>query len=143
MSSKQNAPTRFVTPAEGLAIRTLHEATLQELIYARNYAVLHILYERNELMRQRDSADFPEYNYIGPPEASTLPYTAMWIGGKCHVLQFRVGRPSWAQYPIDRRRFDASTQTEDPDAPLMAISPTAQAPIPFDEHKNKKKKLSE
>ena len=53
MPSKMALPTHFVTQEEGLAIRTLHEATLHDLVHARNYAVLHILHERNRLMRER------------------------------------------------------------------------------------------
>ncbi|KAI9443889.1 hypothetical protein H4582DRAFT_2053657 [Lactarius indigo] len=128
MSSKNKAQTRFPTPEEGLAIRTLHEATLQELISARNYPFLQIIHERNELMRERNAllgtnVEFPEYDYINPPsDDNTLPYMALWINNECRVLPFRRVRPSWAQYPVDstqhitqRRRFDASTQTEDAD----------------------------
>ena len=35
------------------ALRTLHEATLQALIGARNYAVLQLLRERNDLLSER------------------------------------------------------------------------------------------
>ncbi|KAH9024383.1 hypothetical protein EDB85DRAFT_2181672 [Lactarius pseudohatsudake] len=132
MSSQTDAPTstptkpvtRFPTLEEGLAIRTLHEATLQELINARNYPLLHIIRERNELMRERNvlrgtDTEFPEYDYTTPlGEECTLPYMAMWVDNECRVLPFRGVRPRnpWAVYPIDRRRFDASTQTEDSDA---------------------------
>ncbi|KAH9065173.1 hypothetical protein EDB83DRAFT_2315224 [Lactarius deliciosus] len=128
MSSQTDAPTkpvtRFPTPEEGLAVRTLHEATLQELINARNYPLLHIMRERNELMRERNvlrgtDTEFPEYDYLTPlGEECTLPYMAMWVDNECRVLPFRGVRPRmpWAVYPVDRRRFDASTQTDDADA---------------------------
>ncbi|KAI9443739.1 hypothetical protein BJY52DRAFT_1194507 [Lactarius psammicola] len=127
---------------EGLAIQTLHEAALHDLVHARNYAVLHILHERNRLMRERntlrgDNTEFPEYNYIGPSDANTLPYMALWIGDGCHVLQFRASKPSWAQYPVDRRWFDSGTQTEDPDTTLVDIEPLAQD----DNHVAKRKKV--
>ncbi|KAI9428664.1 hypothetical protein H4582DRAFT_2066770 [Lactarius indigo] len=131
MSSKNKAQTRFPTPEEGLAIRTLHEATLQELISARNYPLLQIIHERNELMRERNTilgtdVEFPEYDYINPPsDDSTLPYMALWINNECRVLPFRRVRPSWAQYPVDhiiqRRRFDASTQTENADTTPVEV----------------------
>ena len=35
------------------ALRTLHEATLQELLGARNYATIQLLSERNSLLRER------------------------------------------------------------------------------------------
>ena len=31
----------------------LHEATLQDLLRTKNYAVIHLLQERNELLRER------------------------------------------------------------------------------------------
>ncbi|KAH9172273.1 hypothetical protein EDB89DRAFT_2069928 [Lactarius sanguifluus] len=125
---RKNAPTkpvtRFPTLEEGLAIQTLHEATLQELIEARNYPLLHIIRERNELMCERNvlrgtDIEFPEYDYLTPlGEECTLPYMAMWADNKCCVLPFRGVKPRnpWAVYPVDRRRFDASTQTDDADA---------------------------
>ncbi|KAH9027956.1 hypothetical protein EDB85DRAFT_1892736 [Lactarius pseudohatsudake] len=137
MSSQTDAPTsaptkpvtRFPTLEEGLAIRTLHEATLQELINARNYPLLHIIRERNELMRERNELrgtdiEFPEYDYITPlGEECTLPYMAMWVDNECRVLPFRGVRPRnpWTVYPVDRRRFDAGTQTEDADTTLVEI----------------------
>ena len=36
-----------------LALQTLREATLQELLGARNYAALQLLSERNDLLRER------------------------------------------------------------------------------------------
>ncbi|KAH8977173.1 hypothetical protein EDB83DRAFT_2538102 [Lactarius deliciosus] len=128
MSSQTDAPTKpvtqFPTPEEGLAVRTLHEATLQELINVRNYPLLHIMRERNELMRERNilrgtDTEFPEYDYLTPlGKECTLPYMAMWVDNECRVLPFRGVRPRmpWAVYPVDRRRFDASTQTKDADA---------------------------
>ncbi|KAI9433622.1 hypothetical protein BJY52DRAFT_1231499 [Lactarius psammicola] len=147
MSSHEKIPTRFLSTEEALATRTLHEATLQDLIRAKNYAILHILHERNELLRERnslrgDDTEFPHYDYISPPEDSTLPYTALWIDGKCHVLQFRVSRPSWARYPVDRRQFDVSTQTEDADTTLAEINPLDIDSKPSDEHMARKRKAS-
>ncbi|KAI9437836.1 hypothetical protein BJY52DRAFT_1196263 [Lactarius psammicola] len=111
--------------------RTLHGATLQELLRAKNYAILQILHERNELMRERESlrgndTEFPELDFISPPEDGTITYTVMWSGEESHVLRERVRMPSWVQYPGDRRYSDASTQTEDPDATLADIDPPAQ-----------------
>ncbi|KAH9171693.1 hypothetical protein EDB89DRAFT_1906824 [Lactarius sanguifluus] len=63
--------------------------------------------------------EFPEYDYLTPlGEECTLPYMAMWADNECHVLPFRGVKPwnPWAVYPVDRRRFDASTQTDDADA---------------------------
>jgi hypothetical protein len=34
-------------------IYLLHEATLQDLLRTKNYAVQHLLYERNELLREQ------------------------------------------------------------------------------------------
>ncbi|KAH9063604.1 hypothetical protein EDB87DRAFT_1575383 [Lactarius vividus] len=116
--------TRFPTPEEGLAMRILHEATLQELINARNYLLLHIIQERNELMCKSTDIKFPEYDYITPlGEDCTLPYMTMLIDSECRVLPFRGVRPRnpWAVYPVDRRRFDASTQTEDANTTLTEI----------------------
>ncbi|KAH9033864.1 hypothetical protein EDB84DRAFT_1561599 [Lactarius hengduanensis] len=134
MSSQTDAPTSaptkpvtcFPTLEEGLAIRTLHEATLQELINARNYPLLHIIRERNELMRERNELrgtdiEFPEYDYITPlGEECTLPYMAMWVDNECRVLPFR-GTFFDAICHTQRRRFDAGTQTEDADTTLVEI----------------------
>lgn len=51
MPSEDNNPE--VNMSTGLAIRTLHEATLQDLIRARNYDVLQLLGERNLVLRER------------------------------------------------------------------------------------------
>lgn len=40
-------PSRCPTDAEILAMQTLHEATLQDLLRASNEAMHHILHERN------------------------------------------------------------------------------------------------
>ncbi|KAI9445607.1 hypothetical protein BJY52DRAFT_1228834 [Lactarius psammicola] len=130
MSSHEKIPTHFLSTEEALATQTLHKATLQDLICAKNYAILHILHKRNELLREC------------PPEDSTLPYTALWIDGKCHVLQFCVSRPSWARYPVDRRQFDVSTQTEDADTTLAEINPLDIDSKPSDEHMARKRKAS-
>ena len=56
--------TNFHNPseAETLSMQTLHEATLQELIRARNDAVLQILHERNKLMRELYVEILTQYN---------------------------------------------------------------------------------
>lgn len=39
--------------AQIFALRTLHEATLEQLLGARNYAVRQLLRERNDVLRDR------------------------------------------------------------------------------------------
>ncbi|KAI9452311.1 hypothetical protein BJY52DRAFT_1226230, partial [Lactarius psammicola] len=106
---------------------TLHEATLQELIHAKNYTILHILHEHNELFHQQNSVhdnstSFPEFDFISPTEASTCLYAAVWFHGECHVLQSPVKLPSWASYPVDGRHFEVSTQMDDPNATLVEVN---------------------
>ena len=43
-----------------LAVRTLHEATLQDLLHARNDAVFKLIHKRNELLRERYFASWFE-----------------------------------------------------------------------------------
>jgi len=82
----------------------------------------------------------------------------MQFSDESHVLQFCVSRLSWAWYPVDvstlfcysffrtyymqRHQFDVSTQTEDTDTQAdttpMEIKPT----VLDDEHKDKKRKIS-
>ena len=105
------------------ALRSLHEATLQALLGARNYAVLQLLKERNDLLRERylalaffifdalfshtlflwrnslggPSITFSDTDFITPtdPEA-LLPY---FIAPSGRIVPFRSGRPSGGFYP--------------------------------------------
>ena len=52
MSSHPQTAFRNPSEAETLSMQTLHEATLQELIRARNEAVFQLLHERNKLMHE-------------------------------------------------------------------------------------------
>ncbi len=45
--------TPVLSPEEIRAIEVLHEATLQDLIKTKNYAILQLLEERNKLLRER------------------------------------------------------------------------------------------
>jgi hypothetical protein len=49
------------------ALRTLHEASLSDLLGARNYAAKQILRERNKLLRER---------YVGNPTLGFIFFTA-------------------------------------------------------------------
>ena len=63
-----------------LALRTLHEATLQALLGARNYAVLQLLKERNDLLLER-------YLTLAPffVAASFLTLAFHSLTGECHL----------------------------------------------------------
>ncbi|KAF8262448.1 hypothetical protein EI94DRAFT_1704765 [Lactarius quietus] len=82
----------------------LHKATLQELMHARNRAVIHILFERNALLRERTSLggtpiEYNEWDFLTPPSPS-LPYIIA-PGGK-DILIF------------NRDNVNVGTQTESP-----------------------------
>ncbi|KAI9435357.1 hypothetical protein H4582DRAFT_2059600 [Lactarius indigo] len=118
-------------------LRALHEATLQDLLHAKNDAVIRLISERNTALyerryslcfwRQRLGGSPIEYSYhdfITPPNPP-LPYIVVDHGSAApaRILQFHVTRPQWAYYPPDRRLFDACTQTnDDPDATLVEIN---------------------
>ncbi|KAH9021189.1 hypothetical protein EDB85DRAFT_1895800 [Lactarius pseudohatsudake] len=110
MSSQTDAPTKpvthFPTPEEGFGL----------------HIILTLAYWRNKL--RGTDIEFPEYDYITPlGEECTLLYMAMWVDNEYRVLPFRGVRPRnpWSVYPVDRRRFDAGTQTEDADTTLVEI----------------------
>ncbi|KAF8266303.1 hypothetical protein EI94DRAFT_1701842 [Lactarius quietus] len=59
-------------------VELLHEATLQDLLQNRNYAVQQLLYEHNELLREHislggASIEYSEVDFLSPPEP-THPY---------------------------------------------------------------------
>ncbi|KAH9007986.1 hypothetical protein EDB85DRAFT_1904692 [Lactarius pseudohatsudake] len=111
-----------VNRADVHVVHALHEATLQDLLHAKNDAVFKLI--------KRGSAGSPiEYSYhdfITPPDAP-LPYIVVRHGAEpARILQFHVSRPQYVFYPPDRRLFDACTQTNDPDpdATLVEIAPS-------------------
>ena len=107
------------------ALRTLHEATLQSLLGARNYAVLQLLRERNNLLLEwylalasfsyavwfshtlflsyqwrvllsSPSIEYSETDFISPSDPEALlPYLIAPSGA---IVPFRAGRPSGGLY---------------------------------------------
>ena len=108
------------------AIRTLHEANLQSLLSARNYTVLQLLSERNQLLCERylelgplillvslshlyylfchwrgsnggPSIEFSDTDFILPSDPeAVLPYIITPSGG---IVPFRSGCPLGGFYP--------------------------------------------
>ncbi|KAF8259480.1 hypothetical protein EI94DRAFT_1904846 [Lactarius quietus] len=119
---------RLVRRAE---VQLLHEATLQDLIRNRNYAIKHLLYEHNELLKEWLSLggtpiEYSEVDFLTPPKP-TQPYMIFPEG----IAEIHVTRPSGGRYPPDCRQFSKGTQTDDLDdeITLMDIDPSA---IPID-----------
>lgn len=124
-SPMSEADTDRLRWSQLFALRITHEATLQTLLGARNYAVLQLLQERNNLLRERywtialffypiflsqfslfcnwrvslggPSIVYSDTDFITPvdPEA-LLPYIIAPSGA---ILPFRSGRPSGGFYP--------------------------------------------
>ncbi|KAF8269867.1 hypothetical protein EI94DRAFT_1699177 [Lactarius quietus] len=94
----------------------LHEATLQELVRARNHAVIHVLFECNALLHKRISLGgtpikYNNWDFITLPSPS-LPYIIA-PGGK-DILFCNVTKPKGLRMPFDRDHMNAGTQTESP-----------------------------
>ena len=118
--------------SEIFAIRTLHKATLQELLGTRNYAAMQLLSERNDLLRERYLAlglffcDAPIYHllslfcqwreflsgpsikysdkdFITPSNPDALlPYIITQSGA---IVPLRSGQPSGGHHPGVARVF--------------------------------------
>ncbi|KAH9040607.1 hypothetical protein EDB85DRAFT_1886722 [Lactarius pseudohatsudake] len=126
-------------------VHALHEATLQDLLHAKNDAIFKLISEHNNtlyeclvenlssgshslcLCRERLGSSpivYSYHNFITLPDA-LLPYIVVCHGAEpARILRFHVSRPQYAFYPPDRRLFDACTQTNDPDATLVEIAPS-------------------
>ncbi|KAN0139069.1 hypothetical protein V8E53_003071 [Lactarius tabidus] len=89
----------YLTLLHKATIAVIHEVTLQDLLHCSNDAFIHILWECNNLLRERGDKD------------------------NGYVLQCRATRPHGAWYPKDRRYIDTSVQTDDPDSTLAEIDP--------------------
>ncbi|KAF8256581.1 hypothetical protein EI94DRAFT_1710890 [Lactarius quietus] len=114
---------RLVRRAE---IQPLHEATLQDLIHNRNYAVKHLLYERNELLKERLSLggtpiEYSKVDFLTPPKPMQ-PYMIFPEG----IAEIHVSRPLGGRYPPDPCQFSKEMQTEDQDndITLMEVDPS-------------------
>ncbi|KAH9007491.1 hypothetical protein EDB84DRAFT_1447484 [Lactarius hengduanensis] len=120
-----------VNRADVHVVRALHEATLQDLLHAKNDAVVKLISERNNALYERERLggspiEYSYHDFITPPDAP-LPYIVVRHGAEpARILRFHVSRPQYAFYPPDRRLFDACTQTDDPDpdATLVDIAPS-------------------
>ncbi|KAF8256449.1 hypothetical protein EI94DRAFT_1711432 [Lactarius quietus] len=104
-------------------IAVIHKATLQDLLCCKNDAIVWLLSERNELLRERvllgaPEIEFSDIDFLKPPPPP-LPYL-VWPNG--YVLRCQVSRPRGAFYPKDRRLFDVSMQTNDTDAVLTDVN---------------------
>ncbi|KAH9165976.1 hypothetical protein EDB89DRAFT_2076324 [Lactarius sanguifluus] len=120
-----------ISRAEALAIESIHEATLRDLLRARNLAVSKLLWERNQLLCERvelgaEPLSYCEYDFLSQP-VSPRPYRISAWG---HVLRYHSDRPNRRPmtFPKDRRLFDQSVQTDgDPaeaDTTLTEVDPT-------------------
>ncbi|KAH9021433.1 hypothetical protein EDB84DRAFT_1441457 [Lactarius hengduanensis] len=104
-----------ISHEEAIAIENIHEATLRELLRARNLAVSQLLLERNQLLRERvdlgaEPVSYCEYDFLSQP-ASPRPYRISAWG---QVLRYHSDRPHRhaTTFPKDRRLFDQSVQTD-------------------------------
>ncbi|KAF8274637.1 hypothetical protein EI94DRAFT_1793929 [Lactarius quietus] len=95
----------------------LHEATLKDLVRARNRAIIHVLWECNALLRERNSLggmpiEYDVWDFLTPPSPS-VPYIIA-PGGKdvlfCNRGHANVGTQTESQPTL-----------EDPDIMLVEI----------------------
>ncbi|KAN0128812.1 hypothetical protein V8E53_013399 [Lactarius tabidus] len=98
---------------EVAGIQLLHEATLQDLLCTRNYTMYYILWEHNELLRERlslrgDPIDHSEVNFLTPVE----PMLHYRIVNRLLARHHTKG-PHQVQYPYDCHQVSKGTQTED------------------------------
>ncbi|KAH9069386.1 hypothetical protein EDB83DRAFT_2314415 [Lactarius deliciosus] len=103
--SSPESPDNDIPLAKNLRARVLYEATLQELLDARNYVVTQSKLTGKEI-------NYSPMNFLHPPPP-LLPYLATGSG---HILQRRTSCPLLARFPKDRCRFDMGTQTVESDA---------------------------
>ncbi|KAF8259729.1 hypothetical protein EI94DRAFT_1706899 [Lactarius quietus] len=102
-----------------------------------NYAVKHLLYERNELLTERLSLgctpiEYSDVDFLSPPHQ-----THLYMIFPCGIAKINVSRPPGARYPPDHRQFSKGTQTEeqDDDITLMDVDPST---IPMNDKDCKK-----
>ncbi|KAI9442577.1 hypothetical protein H4582DRAFT_2202957 [Lactarius indigo] len=132
--------------AKNLRARVLYEATLQDLLQARNYVVTQLLRERNGLLDERrkltgEEIDYSPMDFLHPPPP-LLPYITTSAGA---VLQRRIRNPVTAWFPKDRRRFEVGTQTIEHDAAdvtLVDIGPDIETQNSKSETSNKRRRIA-
>ncbi|KAF8262845.1 hypothetical protein EI94DRAFT_1704463 [Lactarius quietus] len=107
----------------------LHEATLKDLVHARNRAIIHVLWEHNTLLCKRNSLgctpiEYDVWDFLTLP-SPLVPYIIA-PGGK-DILFCNVTMPKRLRMPLDRGHANVGTQTEspptleDPDTMLVEI----------------------
>ena len=128
MSSPENRPKLDFRDNTTLCL--LHEANLQDLLQARNYATLQLLEERNALLRERyyiwlslldryrliciiyqwreelgaTRIEYAHNDFITPPNPDALlPYTILPPSPESPrtIMPLRASRPPCAYYPVD------------------------------------------
>ncbi|KAH9060264.1 hypothetical protein EDB87DRAFT_1683781 [Lactarius vividus] len=133
--------TTYSLPFTKEEIQVIHEATLQDLLRFRNFAVQSLLHERNELLRERVLLGGTPFEYSDVEllsEYSPIKMQPYRIMGDGSIRQYWRKPPSWARYPPDRRQFSIGTQTDDPtdaDTTLTEITPSVQSGEPKEDKK--------
>ncbi|KAI9440361.1 hypothetical protein H4582DRAFT_2055767 [Lactarius indigo] len=145
MSSPEPSP-EDIPLANNLRARVLYEATLQDLLQARNYVVTQLLRERNSLLDERhkltgEEIDYSPMDFLHPPPP-LLPYITTSTGV---VLQRRIRNPVTAWFPEDWRRFEVGTQTAEHEAAnvtLVDIGPDIETQGSNGETSNKRRRIA-